>query len=144
MIHFTTAGDCCQYGTRQPGYFINTNDKKFHFIFINIDENTAEQIHEFLSEEIEFGREYNIHMQTETAEMDGNQIHKIWLSIDDVIVGVIYNYDAREFDDVKVYTSNIWYEAGDATIKEMDYGPIEYSDKPKGDILNPFKFRCRI
>ena len=83
-------------------------------------------------------------MQTETAEMDGNQIHKIWLSIDDVIVGVVYNYDAREFDDVKVYASNIWYEAGDATIKEMDYGPIEYSDKPKGDILNPFKFRCRI
>ena len=74
-------------------------------------------------------------MQTETAELDGSQIHKIWLSVDDVIMGVVYNHAAREFDDVKVHASNIlWHSVGDATIKEIDYGSIEYSDKPKGTL----------
>ena len=83
---------------------------------------------------MEFGREYNFHLQSEPSRFDGQDIHKVLISVDDVIVKVEYNYGAIDFQNLKVYAGDPVNIATVATMKELDYGPFECSDKQKGSI----------
>ena len=83
----------------------------------------------------EENKEYNIQIQTEAANFNGSQIHKVWISVNNIIVGVGYNYNAEVLNDVKVYCGNPWKDVFDTTIKDFDYGALSSSGLTQGNSL---------
>ena len=112
------------YGTRIPGFWLYKTTSTFLF---KVDiYNQALSYKQFAVTDIpyESNREYSIHIQTEAVILNGSSIHKVWISIDDEIVGVGYNYGAKVLNNVKVYCEGPWYDAINATVLDLDYGPL--------------------
>ena len=104
----------------------------------NIDaknQNSAYEPYSHKKYTYEVNKEYNIHMQMESANYDGNQIHKFWISIDDVIVGVGYNHNAQVLDDVRVFCAGPWHDVLDTTIRDLDYGALSSTNVTQGKFI---------
>ena len=133
-----------QYGTRVPGLWYKRQGNYFHF---NVDVyNNALTYEKYVSEvaTYEVNREYNIHMQTEAAIFNGNQIHKTWISVDNIIVGVGYNYNAQVLNDVKVYCGNPGTDLLDTTIKDLEYGPLNSLSLIQGKFMINVTQRLKV
>ena len=132
LVHFTIGGDFGTYGERVPGLHIFKPTKTFNFSFDYINSGTSWQLFtENWSGQIELGREYDIHIQSEAVLHNGQNIHKIWGSIDGVEVCSVYNYQAEVLQNVNIYVGDPWYGVlSQSVMKDLEY------DKKKKVISN--------
>ena len=126
LIHFTIGENFGTYGERVPGFWIHKPTETFTFSFDYKDSQISWQLYRFdWSGQIELGREYDIHIQSEAAFHERQNIHKIWGSIDGVEVCSVYNYQAEILQNVKIYVGNPWHGVfSQSVVKDLEYGPL--------------------
>ncbi|XP_066917054.1 uncharacterized protein [Clytia hemisphaerica] len=123
---------CCGYGSRIPAMYVDTFSNNIHLSIVLLDSTSTKFHFTYNGEGIILDREYNFHIQSEPIQFEGQDIQKVWIGVDDVIVNVVFNYVNIDIENVDVYGSGTASEAADVTIKELDYGPVEFSGKLKG------------
>ena len=111
IIHLTVGGNMATYGDRTPGVWIFSGSN-FHFssaingvvdgiygsnVTLKLMEWTKVKISQLL--------------------MNGNYVFTIWVA--ESIVYNVINYDAREFNDVKVYISDPWFVAQAGYVRNL-------------------------
>uniref|UniRef100_A0A7M5XPB2 Uncharacterized protein n=3 Tax=Clytia hemisphaerica TaxID=252671 RepID=A0A7M5XPB2_9CNID len=125
LIHFTNDGNQEKYGDRIPALWINKQDETFVFFIDTMDSNINWQtLRHSWAGQIEFDREYEIHIRSEAVLHQGLNIHKISGSIDGVEVCSVYNYQAEALQDVNVYVGDPYYGVVNSVVKDLEYGPI--------------------
>ena len=133
VIQLTQGESHGVYGSRIASLWFYKTGNVFEFSIDTYNEDFIYTPYDKRNPPYELNHEYNIHMQTESAVLDGNQIHKTWISVDGVLVGVVYNHKAQVLNDVKVYCGGPWHDVFDATIKDLEYGSLSSTGLTQGD-----------
>lgn len=117
VIHLSTGDNCCNHGDRVPAVWFHGASRtatvnKMHICF-SIDNNGNHC----------FNTKTNIPRgqwtSVEISQRAEGSAHRYEIKVNGTVVHSIVNNAAREFDDVKVYTSDPWYYRAAGNIKGL-------------------------
>ena len=115
VFHFTLLHDSSSYGDRCPALFL-INDQIEFVTALNGYRNGA--LCRGLS--VPTNVFIPVYYEQRFNATTGNYVIKTF--INNTLVNEVVNNDARDFQDVKLYIGNPWYESPDVIIKDFKYG----------------------
>ena len=120
VFHFTTGENNYELGSRIPGLWVNKSNQILYFTSGVDQEKDYEYSHEF-----SLGQKYLIDI-LQIPHGNGEALYQI--RIDGNLVHNKTNSNAMDFDNVKVYLSDPWYESfqGKLTNFQWDKGTTKY------------------
>ncbi|XP_065639719.1 uncharacterized protein LOC124815450 isoform X2 [Hydra vulgaris] len=110
LIHFTTGNNCCGYGTRIASVFVSSQSTLAEF---TAPVNGNGNYHFFAKLPLMkwtkiTSKQYLSHgMYFYAVEIDGQTVH------------IVQNNDTRIFENVKLYISNVWFNATKGFIRNL-------------------------
>ncbi|XP_065677371.1 uncharacterized protein LOC136092755 [Hydra vulgaris] len=112
VIHLTVGSDVGQYGERSPAVFFHQDGSGKLTIASAVNGNAN---YNFNSEPLTPNRWLNIRI----SQVRRNGVYTFMVKINGKIIHSIENNKPQSFENVKVYTSDPWYDAQDGTIKDL-------------------------
>ncbi|XP_065667329.1 uncharacterized protein LOC136087780 [Hydra vulgaris] len=112
VLHLTLGKNIGAYGDRNPGVWFNKDGSGKLIIFAAVSGNAN-----FFIET----NQLNLNQWSSIKICQSMQNNKYWFSVhvNRVLIHKVENLDARDFKNVKVYASDIWYSAQDAFISNL-------------------------
>ncbi|XP_047140136.1 uncharacterized protein LOC124815450 isoform X1 [Hydra vulgaris] len=116
LIHFTTGNNCCGYGTRIASVFVSSQSTLAEF---TAPVNGNGNYHFFAKLPLMkwtkiTSKQYLSHgMYFYAVEIDGQTVH------------IVQNNDTRIFENVKLYISNVWFNATKGFIRNLAVPMLE-------------------
>ena len=116
IFHMSIGKDLKQYGDRTPGVWFNpksnnaTENKLYICSAVNGDR-------DYCYNSKDFPLNNWIKVKVEQTEVDGNAMYRVYL--DNEKVHEVVNTQPAEFDNVKVYVSDKWYNAQEGKIRNL-------------------------
>merc|ERR1711939_843078 len=117
IIHFTTDGNCCGYGQRIPGVWFYPGNLRLH---IRDGSNANGNDGCDPEEQLPTNEVTNVRMEMTAAGIEVKYNGESKCSSD--------NRDRTNFDGIKVYSSDPWHTAADATIQMLQVIAMDSGD----------------
>ncbi|XP_065672701.1 uncharacterized protein LOC105845300 isoform X3 [Hydra vulgaris] len=112
VIHLTIGSDVGQYGERSPAVFFYQDGSGKLTIASAVNGNAN---YNFNSEPLTINEWSNIRI----SQVRRNGVYTFMVKVNEKIIHSIENNKPQSFENVKVYTSDPWYDAQDGTIKDL-------------------------